>query len=80
MGFMIKQECHCCQRIAITGDFWHCKNDWNEHHNGLKDNDWQDKKEFMDSHGGPEKYYRMVEMCRNPKKYIEELRKDLEEE
>lgn len=80
MVFLAKRGCHCCQRAFATGDMWHCKNDWNEHHNGLKDNDWLNKDEFIRQHGGPEEYYRMVEMLKNPKKYIEKLREKLEEE
>lgn len=50
MGFLAQDECRCCQKFAKTGDAWHCEECWNAHHNGLRDHDWLDKKEFEAKH------------------------------
>ena len=50
MVFLMTSECRCCQKTARTWDLWHCEDCWDRHHNGLRDNDWQNKEEFEKTH------------------------------
>lgn len=49
MVFLVTRDCYCC--VKMVSDFkiddnWHCEWCWNKHHNGLRDKDWLDRKEF----------------------------------
>lgn len=48
MAMLIKEECRCCQKMMKSGDMWHCETCWNNHHNGMKDNDFLPEKEFRE--------------------------------
>lgn len=50
MVFLMTSECHCCQKAARTWNLWHCEYCWDNHHNGLRDKDWQNKEEFERTH------------------------------
>lgn len=69
-GIVMGGGCRCCQKTMRTGNMWHCKECWHEHHNGLRDNDWEDEETFRKTH--PDNGY-MVEV-------IEELKKLRREE
>lgn len=60
MCFIIQRECHCCQKMINTGDFFHCENCWNEHHNGLKHKDWEDEETFRKKHGETQKHWKLI--------------------
>ena len=50
MCFLMQQECNCCSKGVKTGDMHHCKDCWNKHHNGERDNDWISKEEYEKTH------------------------------
>lgn len=59
--FIVNQDCKCCQNFIhdmtiCKQENWkqllyHCEDCWNEHHNGLRDKDWENYDTYIKKRG-----------------------------